>query len=101
MNHEEMPRYRCHKEVHALKIAYVLNPDPVDMAGASLHPLLRFENDHYASMEVTPEWVAKHDPKAGGYFVAYEDGYTSFSPAEAFESGYTHIPEPAPWIAKE
>jgi hypothetical protein len=87
----EMPRYRCHKEVHALKIAEVFNPDPVDSEGASLCPLLRFEDDRYASMEVTPEWAAKHDPKAGGYFVVYEDGYSSFSPAEAFESGYTRI----------
>jgi len=87
----EIPRYRCHKEVHALKIAEVFNPDPVDISGVSLHPLLRFEDDRFASMEVTPEWVAKHDPKAGGYLVVYEDGYQSFSPAEAFEGGYTLI----------
>jgi hypothetical protein len=85
----EMPRYRCHKEVHALKIAEVHYFSPA--ADTANHARLLFEDDRYASMEVTPEWVAKHDPKAGGYFVAYEDGYTSFSPAEAFESGYTRI----------
>lgn len=36
-------------------------------------------------------YVQKHAPKAGGYFVAYEDGYKSWSPAEAFESGYTRL----------
>jgi hypothetical protein len=85
----EMPRYRCHKEVHALKIAEVHYFSPA--AGTANHGRLLFEDDRYASMDVTPEWVAKHDPKAGGYFVVYEDGYSSFSPAEAFESGYTRI----------
>jgi hypothetical protein len=27
----------------------------------------------------------------GGYFVVYDDGYTSYSPAAAFESGYSRI----------
>lgn len=35
--------------------------------------------------------MAKHKPVAGGYFVVYEDGYESFSPAKAFEEGYTRI----------
>lgn len=87
----QLPCYICHKQVHALKIAEVFNPDPVDIAGVSLHPLLRFEDDRFASMEVAPEWIAKHSPEAGGYYVVYDDGYTSFSPAEAFESGYSYI----------
>jgi hypothetical protein len=33
----------------------------------------------------------KHSPEAGGYYVQYKDGYTSFSPAEAFEEGYTRL----------
>ncbi|MCK9988658.1 MAG: hypothetical protein AzoDbin1_05130 [Azoarcus sp.] len=31
------------------------------------------------------------DSGVGGYYVVYEDGYKSFSPAIAFESGYTRI----------
>jgi hypothetical protein len=30
-------------------------------------------------------------PQPGGYFVVYKDGYKSFSPAKAFEEGYTRI----------
>lgn len=30
-------------------------------------------------------------PPAGGFFVRYEDGYESWSPAGAFEGGYTRI----------
>ena len=30
-------------------------------------------------------------PRVGGYYVVYADGYKSFSPATAFEEGYTKI----------
>ena len=35
--------------------------------------------------------VAPRAPEVGGYYVVYEDGYKSFSPAGAFESGYTPL----------
>ena len=31
--------------------------------------------------------------KSGGYYVRYPDGYESWSPAEAFEEGYTLVDE--------
>jgi hypothetical protein len=33
----------------------------------------------------------RSNPQIGGYYVLYEDGYESFSPADAFESGYSLI----------
>ena len=33
----------------------------------------------------------RHKPKAGGYYVVYDDGYKSYSPAKAFEEGYVRI----------
>ena len=33
--------------------------------------------------------------EAGGYYVRYPDGYESWSPAEAFEEGYTLVEEQA------
>ena len=83
----EMPRYRSHKEVWALKIAEVIKTNGDD--GPSV--ILRFEDEGYAPKEVTLIYVAKHDPKPGGYYVVYKGGYESWSPAEAFESGYTRI----------
>lgn len=80
----EMPKYRCHKDVWALKIAEVLNSSEPGMARA-LVP----EDPRYAVFSVTHEYAAKHNPQPGGYFVVYKDGYKSFSPAEAFEDGYT------------
>ena len=38
---------------------------------------------------MSEEWLAKHSPVAPGYYVVYEDGYSSFSPVEAFEKGYS------------
>ena len=35
------------------------------------------------------EWVFKYAPHVGGYFVRYKDGYESYSPAAAFEEGYS------------
>ncbi len=78
----EMPQYQSHKKVWALKIKQVeLRP----ANGHIIHPV----DDGYAPFEVSDEYVRRHNPQAGGYFVVYEDGYRSWSPAEAFESGYT------------
>lgn len=80
----EMPRYKCHKEVWALKIE-----DVKRLGGqAVIFPA----EEGYAPFDVSEEYVTKHNPQPGGYFVVYEDGYNSFSPAEAFEDGYTRIP---------
>ena len=79
-----MPKYRCHKEVHALKI---LSIDILDNGDAIIMP----EEDGYASFQVPVEYVEKHKPEVGGYYVVYEGGYKSWSPAEPFESGYTRI----------
>jgi hypothetical protein len=80
----EMPRYRCHKEVHALKITGMeTTPGTGGATLASEHP--------YGPIYVSAEWLAKHPAEVGGYYVVYEDGYSSFSPARAFEGGYTRI----------
>lgn len=84
---EGMPKYKCHKEVHALKILKVQRVTDPDTLTDS--PVLVFEGAMHAPVAVTETWVAQHEAEAGGYYVVYEDGYTSFSPAEAFEKGYT------------
>jgi hypothetical protein len=77
-----MPKYKCHKKVWALKIAGILENSHGEMY---FQPA---EKD-YGMVPMSPEYVEKHKPKVGGYYVVYEDDYISFSPAEAFESGYT------------
>jgi len=78
---EWLPKYTCNKVVQALKIEDIHKNS---IGGVSIIPVGIFK-----SFTVSPEYVAKHNPVVGGYFVLYEDGYESFSPAEAFENGYT------------
>jgi hypothetical protein len=80
MPEAEMPRYECHKKVWALKII-----------GISLEGELAFDGGLFAPISMEKDWLDKHNPEVGGYYVVYEDGYKSFSPAKAFESGYTLI----------
>jgi len=81
----EMPRYKCHKEVWALKLSGVA---PVNQDGTNwLYP----EDKRYAGFLVSAEYMQKHKPTVGGYYVVYADGYKSFSPADAFEDGYSLI----------
>lgn len=75
----ELPRYQSHKQVWALKIESI--------TGTTVYPA----DTGYAPFEVDQAYLDKHAPKAGGYFVVYDDGYRSWSPAPAFEDGYTRI----------
>ena len=81
----ELPRYKCHKEVHALKIA------AIHYGEANGPAVITPAETGYAPFRVNKEYVRKHNPQPGGYYVVYEDGYKSFSPANAFEQGYSRI----------
>ncbi|MBC8551271.1 MAG: hypothetical protein H8D23_16625 [Candidatus Brocadiales bacterium] len=76
-----MPKYKAHKIVEAIKI----DEGRVTVSGTLLIPV----NKDYDPFIVTRAFSSKHMPGGGGYFVRYKDGYESFSPAEAFEDGYT------------
>jgi hypothetical protein len=86
-NSREMPRYKCHKEVWALKIRTIEDPNHATDGSR----LLFFEEPGYSPICVEGDFMRKHKPEPGGYFVQYADGYKSFSPAKAFEEGYTKI----------
>lgn len=89
MEGREFPKYKCHKEVWALKIKSIRVTDTLRESDA----YLEFEEEGFAPIHVTAGWMFKHKPTVGGYYVVYEDGYKSWSPAEAFEDGYTLIGE--------
>lgn len=91
MDSVELPRYKCHKKVWALKIKEIwvdpgLTSDKVSIA-ATIVP----EDFSYAPFQIDYDYIEKHKPQVGGYYVVYEDGYKSYSPAKAFEEGYTRI----------
>lgn len=79
-----LPQYKCHKVVRAAKITGFRQNGNHDMPDMLLGEI------GCIAVEL-PHWHAKHKPQAGGYYVVYDDGYTSYSPAAAFESGYTRI----------
>lgn len=83
MLYDQFPEYQCHKLVHAFKITEV-----TPRIGDVLLFSSEFPND---PVSVTIPWYIKFKPEMGQYFVAYEDGYTSISPAVAFESGYSLV----------
>ncbi len=101
----ELPLYNCHKQVRAVEITKVIKhahqdtdfDDVVFEASADFQGAHLFY-DHHSGLKtiaVTADWYRRHKPEAGGYYVMYEDGYTSFSPGSAFEAGYTLDPNGA------
>ena len=93
----EPPRYRCHKEVYALRITDVVLADAEDDQVWLLHVVGAHDQGAFEPIRVDKTWVDRHQPQPGGYWVQYDlqpgetEPYTSFSPAAAFESGYRRI----------
>lgn len=99
----QLPRYKSHKTVWALKIkAISFDHDEARKqnretdGSATITPV----EEGYAPFKVDATYVRKHFQGAqelggsafaivGGYYVVYSDGYKSWSPAGAFEEGYT------------
>jgi len=84
----ELPEYQCHKKVRAAKIVDIYNPS------ANGNAQLHLDVDGVKATRIADQgWMGKHRPEVGGYFVEYEKvddvQYTSFSPAEPFEAGYS------------
>jgi hypothetical protein len=75
----EMPRYRSHKQVWALKIEKVEGD------------VIIFAEKGYAPLVAEKGLFSRYTPVPGDYYVQYADGYKSISPAKAFEEGYTRI----------
>lgn len=74
-----LPRFKCHKIVYAAKIVAIDFDARLDLAP-------------HGVVEVSTDWVHSKKPEVGGYYVVYDDGYTSYSPAKAFEDGYSWDP---------
>lgn len=81
-----LPKYLSHKEVWALKIARI--EQLLDAAGVRLF----FQDESYAPIDLDHAYQRRvkrgDDP---GYYVRYADGYESWSPTDAFETGYTLV----------
>lgn len=76
-----LPQWKCHKVVRAGKISLMAADEPNGLLMIHAEP----SNMPFA---VPLDFLQRHAPERGGYFVVYEDGYLSYSPAEVFEAGY-------------
>lgn len=80
------PKYVSHKEVGAVKIESVEH-------GADGSVIVHLEGGFDNVVISHHDKKHKPVPEKGMYLVQYADGYISFSPAKAFEDGYTPIGE--------
>ncbi len=75
----------CHKTVEAEQILHVdVLADPHSQVALTLVSGEMLYRDKV--------FIARGCPAPGDYFVRYADGYESWSPARAFEEGYTLCP---------
>lgn len=113
----ELPQYQCHKIVGALKIKALQQQDLPKWTGITCSGskslgyacgrcekckwqevnglgnqiMMTPEESGYAPIMLPPDYMAKHRPEVGGYYVVYPDGYASYCPTKPFEDGYTII----------
>jgi hypothetical protein len=84
----ELPLWQSHKVVRAAKITGVSE-------GVLPVALFVWHLEGGFCVQVNED-LARRLPRGigspiGGFLVAYEDGFLSWSPAEAFEAGYTRV----------
>lgn len=90
-----LPFYRSHKIVKAARIVGFelprvtidFNAVPEDTDPFPTSDLVRM------TVELDASVFARGNPRIGDYLVIYDDGYASFSPAAAFEGGYSLLCE--------
>lgn len=83
---ERLPLYACHKWVRAAKIVSIDMDPERPTGGFGAWADLNLANG--VVVRVEGEFLSKHSPSSGTYYVTYADGYASISPAKAFEEGY-------------
>lgn len=83
---KEMPKYKCHKEVWALKIQSISTERRMDWDS-----FIELKEKGYTKIKLDKGFIEKHKPQVWWYYVVYEDWYKSYSSAEVFESWYTKI----------
>jgi hypothetical protein len=82
-----LQRYKSHKLVDAGKI------QAIHYRGVGDDSVIEWVQAGGRQYPVPENFGARGKPVLNDYLVRYEDGYVSWSPAAAFESGYTLVEE--------
>jgi hypothetical protein len=85
----ELPRWECEKHVRAAKITGVIDLPSQGKEGDGGRLLEIY--GPYLPIYVQCNYVQKYQPEVGGYYVVYDDGFESYSPAKTFEDCYTPV----------
>lgn len=88
MKKEQIQQWECHKKVRAFKIHQLVKDT---IAGGWLLAGEPEPAKQRLGHHVSDEYISRHNPSVGGYYVLYEDDYESYSPAKAFEDGYKKV----------
>jgi len=93
-NKNGLKLYKSHKQVQAMEVEAIYKPGSYlmihEVDGTKLDAwMLEGEGGH--CVFVDQKYIDKHNPRAGGYYVLYPNGYESFSPPDVFEEGYNEI----------
>lgn len=85
----DIPHYKCHKVVRALKIKSIVScaDDSVNLHFFT-HNMIHIDKPECQRFK---PFGYESEEADKGYFVVYDDDYLSWSPTEAFESGYTRL----------
>lgn len=93
----ELPEYQCHKVVKAAKILSVGEIENTGEGAVTAEHVDLILDGIEEPWQVAPAWIDRHcgpgGVLVGGYLVVYDDGYMSWSPADAFTDGYTLLSE--------
>ena len=84
-NKRIMPEYQYHKKIKAFKITYIGEEK------SERYTVYILRGEHNMCVMVSSDYIIKHNPEIGGYYVLFNDSYESYSPAKAFEEGYSLI----------
>lgn len=80
----QLADWKCHKIVKAGRILAF----PPGFSGPVT---VEDVNGAQCQVDMPPSAYARGRPNLGDYIVIYDDGYKSWSPAAAFEAGYTRV----------
>ena len=87
----ELPQYQCYKKVRAAKILRVqYNTGGEQAIEDDSYFVWVLDNGGYIHVSKDLKMRGGDNP-VGGYYVQYEDGFHSWSPAEVFEKGYFKV----------
>lgn len=92
MDGQPLPQWQSHKKVWGDKIVEMVSRE---MTQSDASPCI-WKLAGGGLVHVSKELLARVPAgiaAIGGYYVVYEDGFKSWSPAKAFEEGYTRIEE--------